>query len=142
MKKGCYPATWQIVCRDVLKKAQDIWLDDVGVTYNSTQAETAVADLLGRAGLSVTAATSSFTIADIQPAAFKLVSLMDAVNQIAALIGWRCWAGPDGTVYFQPSKPKPSTTSAWSYTKGVDILDYQYDFRPQHAQPRGDGGLR
>ena len=146
VKKGCYPATWQIVCRDVLKKAQDIWLDDVGVTYNSTQAETAVADLLGRAGLSVTAATSSFTIADIQPAAFKLVSLMDAVNQIAALIGWRCWAGPDGTVYFQPSKPKPATTAAWSYTRGVDILDYQYDFTDRNTRNRvvtvGYGSIR
>src|SRR5438105_1668090 len=36
---GRFPDTWTLVCRDVLGKGQDTWLDDVGVTYNQKQAE-------------------------------------------------------------------------------------------------------
>src|SRR5512140_3447828 len=43
VKKGATPNTWEISARDKLKRAAETWLDDTGVTYTDTQAETAVA---------------------------------------------------------------------------------------------------
>lgn len=120
--------TWELKLRDVLKRAEDTWLDDTGVTYTTAQAETAVADLLSKAGLSVTAGTTNFTIGDTHPTTFKLCSIIDAVQQIASLIGWKLWAGADGTVYFQYRKPRPNDSSVtWIYTYGSNILTRNYE---------------
>lgn len=123
---GIFPNTWDMKCRDVLKRAEDIWLDDTDVTYSSSQAETAVADLLSRAGLSVTAGTTNFTIGDTHPVTFKLVSVLDACQQIAALIGWRIWAGAAGTINFQKRKPRQAGTPEWTYQYGVNVLKRDY----------------
>jgi len=125
-RAGAFPNTWEMRCRDVLKRAEDIWLDDEGVSYTSTQAETAVADLLSKAGITVSAGTTNFTIGDIHPVKFKMVSIMDACNQIAALIGWRIWCSADGTVYFQKRKPHQLSSPEWTYTYGTNILKRNY----------------
>jgi PKD repeat protein len=121
-----FPDKFGLVFRDVLKKAIDTWLDDTGKTYTNTQAHTAVADLLAYAGLGVNAGNTNFTIGDVEPAKFKLVSIMDAVLQIGALIGWHVWATKDGTVQFQYKKPLPAASTLWTYTEGVDILKFKY----------------
>jgi len=125
-RAGAFPNTWEMRCRDVLKRAEDIWLDDEGVSYTSTQAETAVADLLSKAGITVSAGTTNFTIGDIHPVKFKMVSIMDACNQIAALIGWRIWCSADGTVYFRKRKPHQLSSPEWTYTYGTNILKRNY----------------
>lgn len=124
--RGRFPDTWVLVCRDVLKRAIETWLDDEGVSYSVAQAETAVVDLLSKAGITVVADTTNFTIGDVNPAEFKLMSVMDAAMQIANLIGWRIWAGVDGTVYFKYARPLPSSTSSWTYTRGTNVLKYDY----------------
>ncbi len=124
---GRFPNTWEIQCRDVLKKAVDTWLDDEGVEYNMTQADAAVSDLLGRAGLTaLDIGSTNFTIGDVNPAKFKLVSIMDAVLQIAALIGWHVWATSDGVVHFHYKKPLPGTSVFWDYQTQDNILGYRY----------------
>ena len=124
---GRFPNTWEIICRDVLKKAVDTWLDDTGVEYNSTQAESAVSDLLARAGLTaLDIGTTNFTIGDTNPTKFKLVSIMDAVLQIAALIGWHCWATNDGVVHFHYKKPLPGASVFWTYETQNNIVQYRY----------------
>lgn len=128
---GRFPNTWEIQCRDVLKLAVETWLDDVGVQYVNAQAEDAVADLLSKAGLSggsVNLGTTHFTIGDVNPAAFKLMSVQQAIGQICSLIGWQLWASADGVVYFQYRKPNPSDTSDWNYSvPGVaNILKYNH----------------
>ena len=133
---GSFPHTWEIVCRDVLKKPINTWLDDVGVSYTDTLAENAVADLLSRAGLSVNAGSTNFTIGDVKPAEFKLISVMDAAMQIAALIGWHIWAGQDGTVYFQKIKPVPTDSPYWTYTVGTDVLKYKRTITDRNLRNR------
>lgn len=129
LKLGRFPNTYELICRDVLKKAVDTWLDDTGVEYNQIQAEAAVVDLLGKAGISnVDAQASNFTLADVKKATFKLVSVMDAVQQIAALIGWQVWATSDGVVHFKYRKPLPSANSFWDYADGPggNLLKSEY----------------
>lgn len=144
MTRGRFPDTWELSCRDVLKKAVDTWLDDQGkvtpdgsaATYNQQQAETVVSDLLSKAGLTVEAGTSSFTVGDIHETQFKLVSIMDAVQQVADLIGWRVWADPEGNVYFQYQRPLPSTSPTWTYRYNKNILEYTFETTDRDTRNR------
>jgi hypothetical protein len=131
-----FPDTWEIVCTDALKRATATWLDKTGITFNSAQAEDAVEDLLALAGLAVTADTTDFTIGDAHPSAFKLMSVQDAMQQIAALIGWRIWCGADGTIYFKYMRPRPSDTATWTYAYGLNILKYSYTLTDRNLRNR------
>ena len=123
---GRFPDTWELKCRDVMKRAAETWLDDEGASYVNASAESAVSDLLSKAGLSCDCGTTNFTIGDVNPACFALMSVLDASLQIANLIGWDIWADSAGTVRFQFIKPAPSATSIWTYSKGLNLQDYKY----------------
>lgn len=112
---SAFPNELDIECSDALKKARETWLDDGGVSFSNTQAEDAVRQLMALAGLSVNAGVSHFPIGDLHPSEFKLVSVLDACNQIAALLGWAIWATTDGTVVFDYKKPLPGVTPFWTY---------------------------
>lgn len=136
-RAGAFPNTWELVLRDVLKRAEDYFLDSIGVSYVSQQAETIISNLLSLCGLSVTAGTTSFTVGDIAPAEFKLTSVMEACQQVAALIGWKLWAGADGTVYFQYRKPRPSQAPVWTYQFGRNITQVsKYDVTDKDLRNR------
>jgi len=143
VEQSRFPNEFDLVCSDVLKKAQETWLDDTGVTYTSTQAETAVVALLALAGLTnVQAATSNFTIGDTHPTEFKLVSVLDACNQIAGLIGWALWATADGTVHFRHKKPLPGASVFWTYREASSLTATDGNIIGKFKHTKTDKNLR
>lgn len=62
---------------------------------------------------------TNFWIGDITPAKFHLVSVYDAILQIAELIGWRIFADRGGVVRFQERPRNPSAYPMWEYSIGA-----------------------
>lgn len=115
--REAFPNKFVIAARDILKRAIDNYIVDE-IEYDSVQAEDAVKDLLERSGIyNYSLDTTSFTIGDVNPAKFSLISAMDAIKAIADLIGWRIWATKGGLVRFMKVYPRPSTEYRWLYTK-------------------------
>jgi len=115
--REAFPNKFVIAARDVLKRAIDNYLVEE-IEYDSVQAEDIVKDLLEKSGIyNYSLDTTNFTVGDVNPAKFSLISAMDAIKAIADLIGWRVWATKGGTVKFAKVYPKPSTEYKWLYTK-------------------------
>lgn len=115
--KETFPKKMVLSCRDVLKRPIDNYILDE-IEYDSKQAEEIVADLLGRSGIwNHNLDTTNFTVGDVEPAKFKVTYAMDAIRAVADLIGWRCWATPDGTVVFKKVYPRGALNYRWHYTK-------------------------
>ncbi len=102
--------TISIVAKDILIDAVDFFLvadnPDEPFKFNNISAENLVGSLLSMAGLTNYSAVLplSFTFAINAPAEFNLVSVMDAVNQIANILAWHVFA--DGaTVKFRDIRP-------------------------------------
>lgn len=115
--KESFPKHMVIRARDVLKRAIDNFIVDE-IQYASVQAENAVRDLLERSGIyNSSLDTTDFTVGDVEPAKFSLISAFDAIRSVADLIGWRCWAESDGTVVFRKVYPRGATTYRWLYKK-------------------------
>ncbi len=83
--------------------------------------EDLVHDLLEEAGITdYSGDTSNFTLATGEvPAEFQLVFVMDAINQVAGIIAWHCYADQGGTVHFEDLKPIPAGSHVVHYTTGV-----------------------
>ena len=115
--KETFPKHMIIRCRDVLKRAIENFIVEE-IEYDSVQAEEIVADLLERCGIyNYALDTTNFTVGDVEPAKFSLIFAMDAIRSVADLIGWRCWATPDGTVVFKKVFPRGALEYRWHYTK-------------------------
>jgi len=115
--KEAFPNKFVVAARDVLKRAIDNYIVDE-IEYDSVQAEDIVKDLLERSGIyNYSLDTTNFTVGDVNPAKFSLISAMDAIKAVADLIGWRVWATKGGLVRFREVYPKPSSEYKWLYTK-------------------------
>lgn len=143
---GSFPNTWDIECRDVLKRAVDTWLDDIGLTYSNKAPEDIACSLLSFAGLGATVGTSGVTCATQKEWPFKLMSISDAVQQVQKVIGWHTWANWLGGVLFQYLKPRPASTSSFTYIYGRDFFDYKYVVTDENLRNRavvmGNGTLK
>jgi len=119
------PGLYTIEAQDVLIKAVEYMivstdLDNPFRRWNISM-EDLVRDLLALAGITnYTGDASSFTLATGEvPAEFQFVSVMDAVNQVASIIAWHCYADHNGHVYFKDIKPIPSGSPVASFTTGT-----------------------
>jgi len=112
------PGQYKIEANDVLIKAVEhlIFSTDLENPFRrwNIPMEDLVEDLLGEAGItSYSGDTSTFTLATGEvPAEFQLVFAMDAINQVAGIIAWHCYADHNGTVHFSDIKAAPSGGAA------------------------------
>lgn len=120
--RGRTPMSQKLVCKDeMFLPAQNYYVDEKTLdptTPSSTrQCETVVGEFLTESGVAEQdLATSNFTLADAEPATFVYKSAVDCINEICALIGWRCWADNNGIVHFRYIEPVPSSSAVWQYT--------------------------
>jgi len=118
------PGQYIINASDVLSRAAEhmIVSEDPEDTFKrwDISMEDLVEDLLDEAGITnYVGDTSTFTLATgSEPAEFQLVFAMDAINQVAEIIAWHCWADHDGVVHFADLKPIPAASSSASFTTG------------------------
>jgi hypothetical protein len=89
---------------------------------------------------------SNFWIGDIKPAKFHLMSVNDAITQIAELIGWRVFADRGGVVRFKKRPRNASAYPIWEYTlSNRNIISSNYsksntDLR-NYVEVRGYGNI-
>lgn len=103
------------------------------ITVEGVKAEAVVQWLLVMSGLQegsqIQVYPSNFYIGDIKPVTFHLVSIYDAIVQIAELLGWELTCSPNGTVYFYPRDrefAQPFLVRAYSTvaTNAIPALEY------------------
>ena len=118
------PGQYIINASDVLSRAAEHMIvsedpEDTFKRYNISM-EDLVEDLLDEAGITnYVGDESHFTLATgSEPAEFQLVFAMDAINQVAEIIAWHCWADHDGVVHFADLKPVPAASSSATYITG------------------------
>jgi hypothetical protein len=88
-------------------------------------AEDLVEDLLNEAGItSYTSGATGFTFATGEiPVEFQLTFAWDAIQMIADVVAWHCWADTGGQVHFEDIDPVPGSSSATLNTgSGGEII--------------------
>lgn len=119
------PGQYKIEVNDVLIRAVEYLIVSTDLenpfSRSNISMEDLVGDLLSEAGITdYSGDASSFTLATGEvPAEFQLVFAMDAVNQVAGIIAWHCYADHNGHVYFKNIKAAPSGSAVASYTVGT-----------------------
>ncbi len=118
------PGQHIIEAHDVLIRAVEYLLVSTDLdnpwSRRNISMENLVGDLLAESGITnYSGDASGFTLATGEvPAEFQLVFVMDAINQVAEIIAWHCYADQSGTVHFEDLKPIPAGSPVASYTTG------------------------
>lgn len=126
--------TLTLVAKDILIDAAEFFMvafnPDDPWSRNNILAEDLVGDLLAEAGITgySPSVPLSFTFGINAPATFNLISVMDAVNQVATILAWHVYCDT-GIVYFRDVVPYWRSGSAKDTQYGQsgnldDPLDY------------------
>lgn len=120
---------------DPLIRANDYFMasDDpeVPFTADNISAEALVVQLLALAGITgVSTEATGFTFGVTKPVPINLTSVWDAVENIARICGFVCYADPSGAIHFKSRKPYIVLGDVSAHTfetgNGKDILDIEY----------------
>jgi hypothetical protein len=112
------PGYHTIEAEDVLIKAVEHLMvtEDLENPFTRTNitAEDLVQDVLTEAGISsYTGDATGFTFATGEvPVEFQLTFAWDAIQMVADVVAWHCWADTSGTVHFEDIDPVPGSSSA------------------------------
>lgn len=127
--------TYTVTVMDVLTKAVDYYMasddPDSPFTASNIKAEDLVVQLLAQAGITgVTADSTIFTFATAQPVKINLISVWDAVQDIAKICGYVVYANAAGAVFFSSRKPYivGGDVAAFTFATGATgtLLDGDY----------------
>jgi len=119
------PGHYVIEASDVLIKAVEHLIVSIDLdnpfSRRNISMEDLVEDLLNLAGITnYSGDTSHFTLATgEEPAEFQLIFSMAAINQIANIIAWHCYADHNGEVFFKDIKPTPSGAPSHTFSVGT-----------------------
>jgi hypothetical protein len=121
-----------LTCFDELTKATDYFLaaedpDDPFIRTNIDAADL-VGDLLAEADITnYTPIATSFVFTE---PSFNLVSIADAINQVATVIAYHLWADENGEVFFADRRPyiMPGDTADFTFITGSsgNIITSEY----------------
>jgi hypothetical protein len=119
------PGYYTIEANDVLIRAVECMivstdLDNPFTRYNIT-AEDLVGDLLAEAGISsYSGDVTGFTFATGEiPIEFQLTFAWDAIQMVADVVAWHCYADHNGNVYFKDIDPIPSGAPVKTFRTGT-----------------------
>ena len=110
--------TYTLTCFDELVKSNEMFLaymdEDSEFVRTNIDATDLVEDLLNEAQItSFTGSASSFIFTEPR---FNLVSVSDAINQVANIIAWHIWADETGTIHFAERLPYPTGGDSATHT--------------------------
>jgi hypothetical protein len=114
--------TTTLLCFDELVKASDYFMvaDNPQIPFSraNIDATDLVRDLLAQA--SITSFSASATTFVFTAPQFNLVSVADAINQVAGIIAYHVWADESGTIHFADRRPyvMGSDSPAFTFTTG------------------------
>lgn len=136
---------YTILVHDALIRAVDYFMvaDDPNSPFQAynISGENLIRDLLAQAGLTAfTGVATGFTFATVEPKAINLISVWDAINNIAKICGCVLYMDSAGTVQLSTRKPYPGggDVSAFSVVggSGQNLEDIDYSISDEGIRNR------